>query len=165
MPASVKSKGKKPAAKAAKRKPAAKSTAKKPDNLKNLKAAYRAWSKSGTTANLGPLESLMANSFHIASMDESTPGLAFAKDRTTKTESLAYLTGIFKEWTMVHYTPKTFVEQGNKIAMFGKCAYEHNKTKKRVECWIANLWEFRNGKLVSLIDVFDSAKAAAAATP
>ena len=34
-----------------------------------------------------------------------------------------------------------------------------------VECWIANLWEFRNGKLVSMIDIFDSAKAAVAATP
>jgi ketosteroid isomerase-like protein len=164
MPASAKSKGKKPAAKAAKKKVASKSAKSTPDNLKNLKAMYRAWGKSGATANIAPLESLMANSFHIASMDETAPGLAFAKDRSTKPESLAYLTGIFNDWEMVHYTPKTYVEQGNKIAMFGKCAYKNKKTNKTVETWIANLWEFRNGKLVSLVDVFDSAKAAAAAT-
>lgn len=134
-------------------------------NLKNLKAAYRAWSKSGVTANVGPFQSLMSESFRIASMDESAPGLGFAQDSSSKPQSLAYLTGIFDDWEMVHYTPKTFVEEGNKIAMFGKCAYRHKKTRKTVECCIANLWEFRNGKLVSLIDVFDSAKAAAAATP
>ncbi|MEP9389101.1 nuclear transport factor 2 family protein [Mesorhizobium sp. KR9-304] len=155
MAATVK-KGKKPASKGAKT---------KPSNLKNLKAAYRAWGKSRATANIGPLESLMANSFRIASMDENTPGLGFAADRSSKPESLAYLTGIFNDWEMVHYTPKTFVEQGNKIAMFGKCAYKNKATKKTVECWIANLWEFRNGKLVSMVDIFDSAKAAAAATP
>ena len=134
-------------------------------NLKNLKAGYRVWGKSKATANIAPLQALMANSFRIASMDESAPGLAFAKDRSSKAQSLAYLTGIFDDWEMVHYTPKTFVEQGNKIAMFGKCAYKNKKTKKTVECWIANLWEFRNGKLVSMIDIFDSAKAAVAATP
>ena len=134
-------------------------------NLKNLKAGYRAWGKSKATANIAPLQALMANSFRIASMDESAPGLAFAKDRSSKAQSLAYLTGIFDDWEMVHYTPKTFVEQDNKIAMFGKCAYKNKKTKKTVECWIANLWEFRNGKLVSMIDIFDSAKAAVAATP
>lgn len=155
MPVTAKSKGKKPAGKGVKE---------RPSNLKNLKAAYRAWGKSKATANLGRLESLMADSFRIASMDESTPGLGFAVDRSSKSQSLAYLTGIFDDWEMVHYTPKTFVEQGNKIAMFGKCAYKNKKTRKTVECWIANLWEFRNGKLVSMIDIFDSAKAAAAAT-
>ena len=156
MPATAKSKGKKPASKSAKDKPA---------NLKNLKAVYRAWGKSRATANIGPMESLMANSFRIASMDENSPGLGFAVDRSSKSQSLAYLTGIFNDWEMVHYTPKTFVEQGNKIAMFGKCAYKNKATKKTVECWIANLWEFRNGKIVSMVDIFDSAKAAAAATP
>lgn len=156
MPAAATSKARKPA----KAGPTTKSA-----NLKNLKAAYRAWGKSKATANVGPLESLMANSFRIASMDETTPGLGFAVDRSSKSQSLAYLTGIFNDWEMVHYTPKTFVEQGNRIAMFGKCAYRNKATSKTVECWIANLWEFRNGKLVSMIDIFDSAKAAAAATP
>ena len=150
------------------KKPVSKSATKKKPvsaNLKNLKAGYRAWGKSKATANIGPLQNLMANSFRIASMDENTPGLAFAVDRSSKTQSLAYLTGIFDDWEMLHYTPKTFVEQGNKIAMFGQCAYKNKKTKKTVECWIANLWEFRNGKLVSMVDIFDSAKAAMAATP
>ncbi|MEW9805195.1 nuclear transport factor 2 family protein [Mesorhizobium sp. ZMM04-5] len=145
--------------------PVAASASKKPANLRNLKAAYRAWGKSRDKANIEPLQKLMADSFRIASMDETSPGLAFAADRPSKPQSIAYLTGIFDDWEMVHYTPQTFVEQGNKIAMFGKCAYKNKKTRKTVECWIANLWEFRNGKLVSMVDVFDSAKAAAAATP
>ncbi|MFI0848361.1 nuclear transport factor 2 family protein [Mesorhizobium sp. IMUNJ 23232] len=129
-----------------------------------MKAAYAAWNKSETTANLGPLQALMADDFRIASVEETTPGLSFAVDCNSKAASVAYLTGIFDEWEMVHYTPETFVEQGDKIAMFGKCAFKHKKTGKTAECRISNLWEFKDGKAVSMIDLFDSAKAAAAAT-
>ena len=62
----------------------------------------------------------MANSFRIASMDEGTPGLAFAIDRSSKAQSLAYLTGHFRRLGDGFTSrPKTYVEQGNKIAMFG----------------------------------------------
>jgi uncharacterized protein len=134
------------------------------ENLKNLKAVYEQWGKSKDTANIGPLRDLMAEDFSIVSMDESTPGLSFAADCNSKAASIAYLSGIFEHWQMEYYRPDAYVEQGNKIAMFGWCKYKHKVTKNSVECRIANLWEFRDGKLVSLTDIFDSARAAAAAT-
>ena len=66
---------------------------------------------------------------------------------------------------MVYFRPETYVEQGDKIAMFGECSWKHKGTKKTVVCRISNLWEFKDGKAISMIDLFDSAKAAAAATP
>jgi uncharacterized protein len=133
-------------------------------NLEKLKAVYVEWGKSGDKANLGPLVGMMADNFSVASMDESTPGLKFAVDSSTKAASIAYLTGIFDHWTMEYFLPEKYVEQGNKIAMFGWCKYQHKVTKRSVECRIANLWEFNeDGQFVSLIDIFDSAKAAAVA--
>lgn len=135
------------------------------ENLKKLKAAHEQWGKSKDTANIAPFRDLMADNFSIASMDESTPGLSFAVDGNSKAASIAYLTGIFDHWQMEYYRPDEYVEQGNKIAMFGWCKYKHKVTKHSVECRIANLWEFsEDGQLVSLIDIFDSAKAAAVAT-
>ena len=134
-------------------------------NLQNLKAAYAQWGKSKTTGNIKPLQDLMADDFKIGSVDEKSPGMTFAVDRNSKGEAVKYLNAIFDQWEMLHFTPETFVEQDDRIAMFGKCKYRHKKTGKEVECAISNLWEFKDGKAVSLIDLFDSAKAAAAATP
>ena len=134
-------------------------------NLQNLKAAYAEWGKSKTTGNIKPLQDLMADNFKIGGVDEMSPGMAFAVDRNSKTDAIKYLNAIFDQWEMLHFTPKTFVEQANTIAMFGTCRYKNNETGKEVECGISNLWEFKDGKAVSLIDLFDSAKAAAAATP
>lgn len=134
-------------------------------NLANLKDAYSAWGASKAIANVGKLEALMAENFRIASVEHTTPGLWFAVGSDTKAASVAYLTRIFGEWEMVHYTPETFVEQGDMIAMFGKCAFKYKKTGNIAECRISNLWEFKDGKAVSMIDLFDSAKAAAATIP
>ena len=133
------------------------------DNLTRLKAGYAAWhDRKGDSLDIW--REMMDEGFTLASMDESTPGLGFAVDRHSRDESLAYLGAIFDEWEMVHYTPETFVDGGDNIAMFGKCAYRNKKTGKLCECRIANLWTFRDGKATSLTDVWDTAIAATAAT-
>jgi uncharacterized protein len=132
------------------------------DNLERLKAGYIAWNERKGDALDVWLE-LMDERFTLVSMDEATPGLAFAVDRYSRDEALAYLGGIFDEWEMVHYTPETFVADDDNIAMFGKCAYRNRKTGRTAECRIANLWKFENGKAVALTDVWDTALAAAAA--
>ena len=132
-------------------------------NLERLKAGYRAWHER-KGASLDVWREMMDERFTITSMNESTPGLAFATDRHNREDSLKYLAAIFKEWEMEHYTPETFVDGGDNIAMFGKCAYRNKKTGKLCECRIANLWTFRDGKATSLTDIWDTAIAAAAAT-
>ena len=133
------------------------------DNLTRLKAGYAAWhDRKGDSLDVW--REMMDESFTLASMDESTPGLGFATDRHSRDESLAYLGAIFDEWEMVHYTPETFVDDGDNIAMFGTCGYRNKATGKVAECRIANLWKFRNGKAISMMDVWDTAVAAAAAT-
>jgi len=135
------------------------------ENLANIKAAYAEWGASRTKGNIASLEKIMADNFSVASMDESAPGLEFAVDTNTKVASIAYLNGIFEYWTMEYFRPDQFVVEGTRIAVFGWCKYVHKDTGNSVECRIANLWEFNEkGQIVSLIDIFDSAKAAAAAT-
>jgi ketosteroid isomerase-like protein len=132
--------------------------------LEKLKAAYAAWSEKGWHA-LNSWRELMDDNITMASIDERTRGLAFASERNSREEALIYLSGIFEEWDMVHYTPQHYVCGDDKIAMFGRCAYRHKRTGKVADCRIACLWQFENGKAVAFEEVFDTAVAAAAATP
>lgn len=131
-------------------------------NLDRLKAAYKAWIES-KGAGSEPWLALFDDDFRLCSMDEATPGLSFAKDRHSKQEAVNYLTSLLADWTMVHWTPETFVCEGDNIAMFGRCAWTNKATGKTAEIRVAHLWEFRGSRIVGLTDVFDSGRAAAAA--
>ena len=63
---------------------------------------------------------------------------------------------------MIHWTPDTFVEDGNRIAMFGRCALTFRDTGESAQVDIAPLWQFDGNKIIELREIFDSAKALAA---
>jgi len=135
--------------------------------LERLRAAYSTWNETkgeGEHAKNAWLD-LLDDHARIVSMDEAASGMAFAQNRRSKAEAADYLMAILNEWKMVHFTPETFVHDGDKIAMFGRCAWTNRRTQKTMECDIAHLWKFSNGKAVHLTEVFDSARAAAAAMP
>jgi ketosteroid isomerase-like protein len=135
------------------------------EELERLKATYAAWNERGVNA-LPLWRELMAEDFQIASIDSrADPSLAFVARKGARDEALAYLWGIFDEWDMVHYTPRHYVTQGDRIAMFGVCAFRNKKTKKVAEFAIACLWRFSRGRAVELFEVFDSAVPARAAVP
>jgi hypothetical protein len=126
--------------------------------LDALKEAYKEWGTSGKDPKMGKLLDLMADNFAVGGVYGENPGTAFAKEK-----SIAYLTSIFGEWEMISFEPEVYVEQDLKIAMFGVCSWRH-RNGNAVKCRIATLWTFNeDDKLVSMIDIFDSAKAMMAA--
>ena len=133
------------------------------ENLARLKAAYAAWNdRKGDSIEVW--RELMGEPFRLGSVSaETVADLGFAGERHSKDDAIEYLTAIFEHWEMVHYTPQHYVGDDERIAMFGMCAFRNKRTGKVAECRIACLWRFENGKAVELIDVFDSAVAAAAA--
>ena len=133
-------------------------------NLVRLKAAYKAWNDSKGMSQSTWLD-LMAHDVTIRSMTGPEPGLAFAARRYSKKEGVAYLAAITQDWTMVHWTPQTFVVDGDKIAVFSTCAWNNKKTGKTAEPLTAQLWEFEKGLITSYTEIFDSARVVAAATP
>lgn len=134
-------------------------------NLARLKAAYAAWSEQGPNA-LPVWRDLLADDFVIRSVDgKAAPAVDFAVAKGTRDAALAYLWGIFDQWDMVHYTPGQYVAEGERIAVFSDCAFRNKATGKVAELRIANLWRFRDGRAVELVEAFDTAPALQAATP
>lgn len=134
------------------------------NNLAKLKSAYQAWHQSKGSDSKVWLD-LMSDQVKLRSMAHAAPALAFAQHRQSKAEAVAYFTALAKEWSMVHWTPETFVSEGDRIAMFGSCAWTNKATGKIAEISIGHLWQFENGKVVSVTEIFDSARALAASAP
>jgi len=54
------------------------------------------------------------------------------------------------DWEMIHYTPAEFLADGDRVAVFGTCAFRNRKTGKVAETHVANLWRFRDGRVVEI---------------
>ena len=132
-------------------------------SLTDLTAAYRAWHES-KGADRDCWLNLMGDEVSIHSMGGDGAGLDFAKDCHSKAEAVDFMATIPKDWQMIHWTPNVFVEDGDRIAMFGRCGWTCRKTVRDAEVDIAHLWRFADGKIVDLIEIFDSARVVAAAT-
>lgn len=133
-------------------------------NVDRLKAAYQVWNdKKGldTSAWLA----LISDRMRISSMGSEHKALAFAGERSSREEAVAYMATITKDWSMVHFSPETFVSEGDRVAMFGTCAWASKATGKVADVRVAHLWQFEGSEAVSLTEIFDSARAVAAATP
>lgn len=133
--------------------------------LRRLKAVHAAFAAQGP-ASLPVWKALMADDFRLVSIDgKATPGLGFIAAQGSRDDALAYLWGIFDDWELVHYSPLHYLAEGDMIAVFGVCAYRHKHTDKVAQCSMADLWRFRDGLAVEVTDIFDTARAAAAAVP
>ncbi len=133
-------------------------------NTDRLKAAYKVWNDKKAQDGSAWLD-LMSDKVRITSMASDAKALAFAAERSSRDEAVAYMTALTKDWSMVHWTPETFVSEGNRVAVFGTCAWTSKATGKVADVRIAHLWEFEGEQAVSLTEIFDSARAVAAATP
>lgn len=133
-------------------------------NADKLKAAYKLWNDKKAQDTSGWL-ALLAGNVRITSMASDVKPLAFTAARSSREDAAAYMAALTKDWSMVHWTPETYVSEGDNVAVFGTCAWECKATGKVAEVRIAHLWQFENGAAVSLTEIFDSARAVAAATP
>ncbi len=133
-------------------------------NLERLKAAFKAWHDSKGASQQAWLD-IMSDSVVIRSTGAPVQALAFAGHRHSKEGAVAYMTSLLGTWSMVHWTPETFVENGDRIAVFATCAWTNKATGKTAEVRIAHLWQFKDGKIASLDEIFDTGAAIAAATP
>ena len=133
-------------------------------NLEKLKAAYTAWDACKGREAKCWLD-IFADHVRIQSLAGESRALAFAAERKSKADAAGYFSSLAQHWSMVHWTPQTFVTEGDRIAVFATCAWINKATGKTVETPSAHLWQFENGYATSVIEIFDSARVMAAATP
>ena len=133
-------------------------------NVDVLRDAYRKWheSKGGSIDHWLPI---FAERVAFGSLAQGRPQAEFAAPRSTRAEIRGYLEGLTRDWAMIHYTPEFFVEQGDRVAMFGSTKWRNKRTGKEVETPKADFWRFEDGEAVQFYELFDTAALVEAATP
>ncbi|MDX2157932.1 MAG: nuclear transport factor 2 family protein [Hyphomicrobiaceae bacterium] len=134
------------------------------NNLDRMKAAYKAWDACKGREPDCWLD-LFADNVSIRSLANDSHALSFAQDRKSKSEAVTYFTSLAERWTMIHWSPHTFVSEGDNVAVFATRAWTNKQTGKHVETSTAHLWAFEGDRATSVIEIFDSARVLAAATP
>ncbi len=132
--------------------------------LEKLRYAYTAWHDTRGTSD-DTWIALMADDIEMRSIADGAPGMDFSVPRKGKDAIRGYFTGLRADWEMIYYTFDEFVVDGDRVVVFGRCAYRNRKTGKAAESVIVNRWRFRNDLAVEFFEFYDTAKAFAAAVP
>ena len=83
------------------------------------------------TLYVSPLKALAVDIHRNLTEPITEMGLEFACDQHSKEGAVAYISAILEGWDMVHFSPETFVEQGDLIAMFGGCAWTWDSRRRQ----------------------------------
>ena len=135
-----------------------------PELLERLKSAYRNWSETrGQSA--GDWIELMADDVRLRSAADGSPGMKFSAPRDGKEAAKTYFAALGDEWEMVYHHADEFLVDGDRVAVFGRCAFRHRGTGKVAESFLNHRWRFRGGLAVEYAEFYDTARAFAAATP
>ena len=130
-------------------------------NLALVKETYRRWNDEKGTAFDFWMD-LLAEDVDFRSLGAGAAGLEFTEDRKNKDCVRAYFEGLGADWEMLHYTPKTYIADGDRVAMLGSCGWRHRRSGKEFETPKADFFRFEDGKVVAFYEFFDTAAALAA---
>jgi hypothetical protein len=132
-------------------------------NVEKLRVAYQRWHDSGGTSVSTWLD-LSADDIAVRSAADGSPGLEYSAPATGRADLERFLTAITKDWEMLHFTPDDFIAEGDRVVMVGRCGWRHKGTGKAVESPVVHVWRFRDGKVTEMLELYDTARAVAAAT-
>ncbi|MFO1458776.1 MAG: nuclear transport factor 2 family protein [Verrucomicrobiota bacterium] len=134
------------------------------DHVELLRRAYALWheTRGGSVEHwLG----LMSGDVTIRSVAGAQPTLQFANPRDGLAEARHYFTALAAEWEMVHFTTEDFIAQGDRVVVLSRCSFRNRRTGREVESPKADVFRFRDGKIIEVVEFFDTAGAAAACQP
>ena len=131
------------------------------DYVNTLRHAYQLWNdtKGGSVQTwLG----LFADDMVIRSLGEENPRLDFAKSRQGKSEAQQYFAELGSSWELVYFNPEDFIAQDDRVVVLSRVAFKSRITGKVAQSPKADIFRFRDGKIVEFLEFFDTAAAAAA---
>lgn len=134
------------------------------DNVGKLRRAYHLWhdTRGGSAAHW---LDLMADDVSMRSVTAGAPEMAFTKANQGKAEAAQYFAGLAADWEMVHFTPTEFIAAGDRVVVLSTCAFRYRRTGKVAESPKADVFRFRDGRIVEFFEFFDTARALAATRP
>jgi ketosteroid isomerase-like protein len=135
-----------------------------PANLVNqIRARYREWDRNedkGAAAE--KFIDLMADDTSFRSIGAGAEAMLFTRDHSAKDKVRAYFEGLARDWNMIFFNVRTFLVQGNTVAVVCECAWKQKHTGKVVHTPKLDVLRLKKGKISDFYEFFDNYQAYAA---
>ncbi|HVL14516.1 MAG TPA: nuclear transport factor 2 family protein [Gemmata sp.] len=129
-----------------------------------IRAAYKRWHDT-RGHSVADWTDLMADDVKIRSVADGADGMKFSAPRDGIDAATGYFSALADEWEMIHHTVEELLVDGDRVAAFGRCAFKNLRTGKTADTPFAHRWRLRDGRIAEYFEIYDTAKAFAAATP
>jgi hypothetical protein len=134
------------------------------ENAAKLRHAYRQWHDTrGGSAQVWL--DLMADDVRMRSITDGASGMEFTRANAGKAAAAGYFAGLAADWEMIHFNADEFIAQGDRVVVLSLVAFRYRKTGKVAESPKADVFRFRDGKIIEFFEFFDTAGALAATRP
>jgi ketosteroid isomerase-like protein len=134
------------------------------ENVAKLRDAYRQWHDTRGGSTQVWLD-LMADDVRMRSVSEGAGGMDFTRPSSGRAGAEKYFAGLVADWELIRFTADEFIAQGDRVVVLSLVAFRHRGTGKVAESPKADVFRFRDGKVVEFFEFFDTAAAFAAARP
>ena len=134
------------------------------DNVASLRLAYQQWNDTRGRSVQAWFD-LFAEDITIRSLGGNAAAFEFAQSRNGKADAERYFAALGAAWEMVYFLPEDFIAEADRVVVVSRVAFTFRQTGKVVESPKADIYRFRDGKVVEFMEFFDTAAALAATKP
>jgi ketosteroid isomerase-like protein len=135
-----------------------------PVNIVNqIRSRYREWDRNedkGAAAE--KFIDLMTDDTSFRSIGAGAEAMLFTRDHSAKDMVRAYFEGLARDWKMIFFNVRTFLVQGNTVAVICECAWKQKHTGKVVHTPKLDILRLKKGRISDFYEFFDNNQAYAA---
>jgi ketosteroid isomerase-like protein len=129
--------------------------------VNQIRQHYRAWDrKKGATAE--EFLELVADDASFRSIGAGAQPMLWTRDHSPKDQIREYFKGLERDWKMIFFNVRTFLVQGNTVAVICECAWKQRYTGKVVHTPKLDIFRLKKGKVADFFEYFDNHQAYAA---
>lgn len=133
-------------------------------HLDELRQAYQLWNDTRGASVSAWLE-LFDENIALRSLGGSRAELEFGTSRHGKADADEYFKELGAAWELIHFKPEEFIADADRVVVLSHWALRSRRTGKVAKSPKADVFRFRDGKIVEFFEYFDTAAALAAMKP
>ena len=126
-----------------------------PPPVDRIRHAYRRWHETrGVSADL--FLDLMAPDISMRTLLNPPELHPLAQERVGIEHARDYLDSLVLNLEMVEFPTEEVVAEGNTVVWIGSCHWRCPRTGREAKTPKVDIWRFRDGKAVSVMEMFDT---------
>lgn len=121
-----------------------------------LKRCYARWDETKGGC-VDEWMDILADKIDFRSLAMGRPAAEFTGPRMSKEDVRGYFDGLCNGWAMDYYRIDHFVADGDMVCAVGSTAWTNKATGKKVDTQKVDFFRFKDGKVVSFFEYYDTA--------